>query len=90
MCQPVARDRIAERAHHRILPDQLGKGLRAVFAGEDAVGPRGRGGRGRLGQVHAQHRGIVGVGIAHGSVLGVLRDLVEGAERALADARSYS
>ena len=58
--QPVARDRIAERPHHRILPDQFGKGLRPIFAGKDAVRPvRGRRGR-RLWQVHAQHRSVVG------------------------------
>ena len=37
MRQPVALDRIAERLDHRILPEQLRKGLRAIFAGEDAV-----------------------------------------------------
>ena len=37
MRQPVARDRVAQRAHHRILTDQFGKGLRAIFAREDAV-----------------------------------------------------
>jgi hypothetical protein len=30
----VALDRVAERADHRLLPDQLGEGLRPVFAGE--------------------------------------------------------
>jgi len=41
MCQPVALDRIAERAHHRVLPDKFRKSLRPVFAREDAVWLRG-------------------------------------------------
>jgi hypothetical protein len=38
MRQPVTRDGIGKGAHHRFLPDQLGKGLRPVFAREHAVG----------------------------------------------------
>ena len=41
MGEPVALDRIGERLHHRLLPDQLVEALRAVFAGEDAIGLRG-------------------------------------------------
>ena len=40
MRDPPALDRIGERLHHRVLADQLGKGLRAVFAGEHAIGRR--------------------------------------------------
>ena len=38
MRQTIALDRIAERLHHRILADKLGKGLGTVFAGQYAVG----------------------------------------------------
>jgi hypothetical protein len=41
--EPLARDRVGEGAHHRLLADQLVEALRAVFAGEDAVGLRGFG-----------------------------------------------
>ncbi len=34
------RDRVREGAHDRFLPDQLGEGLRPVFAGENAIGVR--------------------------------------------------
>ena len=37
MGQTVALDRVAQRLHHCILPDQFGKGLRPVFARQDAV-----------------------------------------------------
>ena len=47
MGQPVARDRIGERADHRFLPDQFRKGLGPVFAREHAIGLR-RIGCGRL------------------------------------------
>ena len=40
MGQAVALDRIAQRRHHRILADKLGKSLWAVFAGKDAIGLR--------------------------------------------------
>ncbi len=43
MGQPLARDRIGQRPDHRILADQLGKGLRSVFARQHAVGLRGSG-----------------------------------------------
>ena len=33
---------LAERLHHRVLADQLGEGLRPVFAGEHAIGRRRR------------------------------------------------
>ena len=46
MRQPVARDGVGQRADHGLLPDQLGKGLRAVFAREHAIGLRGRVGSG--------------------------------------------
>jgi hypothetical protein len=38
--QPVALDRVAERLHHRVLPDQLLEALRPVFAREHAIGLR--------------------------------------------------
>ncbi len=38
MRQPVALDRIAQGLDHRVLADQLGKGLRPVFAREHAIG----------------------------------------------------
>ena len=34
-------DRVRQGADHRLLPDHLGKGLRPVFAGEDAIACRG-------------------------------------------------
>src|SRR5439155_27050896 len=37
MGQPPALDRIGERLHHSILPNQLVEALRAIFAGEDSV-----------------------------------------------------
>ena len=37
MGETVALDGIAQRGDHCILSDQLGKSLRTVFAGEDAV-----------------------------------------------------
>src|SRR5579884_3301180 len=40
MRDPAALDRVGESLHHRVLTDQLGKGLRAVLAREYAV--RGR------------------------------------------------
>jgi len=44
MREPIAGDRIAERADHRVLADQFGKGLRPIFARKDAVRPGLRGG----------------------------------------------
>ena len=38
MRQPVAANRIAQSRDHRVLADQLGKGLRPVFAREHAIG----------------------------------------------------
>ena len=38
MRQPLAPDRIAQRANHRFLADQLGECLRTVFARENAIG----------------------------------------------------
>jgi hypothetical protein len=38
MGQPVARNGVGQRAHHRLLPDQFGEGLRAVLAGQHAIG----------------------------------------------------
>ena len=38
MRDPAPLDRIGERRHHRILADQLGEGLRPVFAGEHPIG----------------------------------------------------
>ena len=61
MGDPPARDRIAERRDHRILPDQLVEGLRPVFAGEHAIGRRRATARGDVGQVEAE-AGLVGFG----------------------------
>ena len=36
--QPPAPDRVAQRLDHRVLPDQLGKTLRPVFARKHAIG----------------------------------------------------
>jgi 2-hydroxy-6-oxonona-2,4-dienedioate hydrolase len=38
MGDPVGREGVAQRAHHRLLPDQVGKGLRAVLAGQHLIG----------------------------------------------------
>ena len=46
MGKPVALDRIGQGLDHRLLADQLIEALRAVFAGEDAVGLGGFGGHG--------------------------------------------
>ena len=35
--QPVTRDGVGESSHHRLLPDQFGKGLRAIFARQHAI-----------------------------------------------------
>ena len=35
---PPGAQRVGERAHQRLLADQLGQALRAVGAGEDAIG----------------------------------------------------
>ena len=53
MGDPAALDGIAERRDHRVLADQLVEGLRAVFAGEHAVGRGGAAAWG-LGQVEAE------------------------------------
>ena len=37
LCDPIRREGIAQRAHHRLLPDQVGEGLGPVFAGENLV-----------------------------------------------------
>ena len=37
MGDAAALDGVAQRLHHRILADQLGKGLRPIFAGQHAV-----------------------------------------------------
>ncbi len=37
MGDAAALDRVAQRLDHRVLADQLGEGLRPVFAGEHAV-----------------------------------------------------
>ena len=41
MRQPPGFNRIAQRAHQHILPNQFREGSRAVFAGENAVGGLG-------------------------------------------------
>lgn len=35
---PIGLKRVFERAHHRVLADEINKGLGAVFAGEDLIG----------------------------------------------------
>ena len=37
MGDAAALDRVAQRFHHRVLANQLGKGLRTIFAGENAI-----------------------------------------------------
>ena len=54
MGDPAARDRIGERLHHRVLADQLGEGLRTVFAGEHAIRRRGRGLLRLLGKIEPE------------------------------------
>ena len=39
----VGLERVLQRAHHRVLPDEVGKGLGAVLAGKDLVGGLGHG-----------------------------------------------
>ncbi len=57
--QPVARDGVAERAHHGFLAEQRIETGRAIFAGKDAIGRR----RGRIGgEVEARKGDIVGIG----------------------------
>ena len=55
MRQPPPPDGVAERLHHRILADQLVETLRAIFAGEHAIGLAG-GGLRRLVQAEAGAR----------------------------------
>src|SRR3546814_2316594 len=43
MRQPATFDRMGQLGDHRILPDQLGKGLRTIFAREHAIELRRRG-----------------------------------------------
>ena len=38
MGDAVGREGVAQGAHHRLLPDQVGEGLRPVFPGEDLIG----------------------------------------------------
>ena len=47
MRNPVRREGVFQRAHHRLLADQIGKGFGAVFAGKHLIG--GRGGVGHFG-----------------------------------------
>ena len=48
MRDPVRRKGVFQRAHHRLLPDQIGKGLRAVLARQHLIGFLGRVGHGFL------------------------------------------
>jgi len=64
----VTLDGVAERFDHGVLPDQLGEGLRPVFARQYTVSAALRGRR-NLGKVETQSRllgriGVVG-GISH-------------------------
>ncbi len=73
MRQPLAPDRVAQRLHHGVLADQLGKGLRAVFARKHAIGlARSASGRGNGGQIEPEPGhfacvivDILGPGIVH-------------------------
>ena len=57
MSNPAALDGIGERLHHRILADQLGEGLRPVFARQHAVRRTARRGRRRrFGQIEPEAR----------------------------------
>ena len=38
MGQPLAPNRVGQRLHHGILPDELAEGLRAIFARQHAIG----------------------------------------------------
>jgi hypothetical protein len=38
MCDPVGIEGVLQRPHHRVLTDQVGKPLRAVFAGKHPIG----------------------------------------------------
>ncbi len=38
MGDAVRLERVAQGAHHRLLPDQVGKGLRPVFPGKNLIG----------------------------------------------------
>ena len=38
MGQPIPLNRIGERAHHWLLPDKFGEGLRPIFARKHTVG----------------------------------------------------
>ncbi len=55
MRQPVARDRIGQRTHHRFLPDEFGEALRPVLARENAVGLCGIDRR-RIGGIYSWRR----------------------------------
>ena len=53
MGDSAALDGVGEGLHHRVLADQLVEGLRPILAGENAVGGRRPGWRGKFGQVEA-------------------------------------
>ena len=59
MGDPPALDRVGERLHHRVLADQLGEGLRPVFAGEHAIRRRAGGLLRLLWQIEPEARRFV-------------------------------
>ena len=64
MRQPIPCNGIGERAYHRFLPDKFGKGLRAVFACQYAIGLR------RIGCNRWGHGSGWGRGLKLGLLLG--------------------
>jgi hypothetical protein len=72
MGQPAALDRVGQRLHHRVLPDQFGKGLRPVLARQHAIGLhiaarcRRRRGLRRRRHVQAKTERLRHIGIAFG------------------------
>ena len=53
----ICLKRVFQRAHHRLLADQIDKGLRAILAGKDAIG-----GVGRVCHMRFQIRSVARVG----------------------------
>ena len=73
---PARRDRVAERPNHRLLPDQLGKALRPIFACQHPIRRSRRRLLERLGGKIEAQAGLLGQrfgrGIGHGP--GDIRD----------------
>ena len=81
MGDPAALDRVGERLHHRVLADQLGEGLRAIFARQHAIGAASTDGRRKLRKIETQPRFFGGIEVVGESAirhyLGVALALVE-------------